>query len=187
MMKYIFILAILLSPVLSRSQGAVDGFLQEKGVADFAFAATGVFATNYQTTNDNFSIGLGQGIVSGYVKYGLTRHIGIIGSLPVINGRLQDGLAMISFGTDRIKLGKYGLTLITAVGHSGPLSNYPTEAASSIGQRAVVMPFRLLAQLRMPKNWFVNLRGGYNSVLDPPPQFLSLFGKDCTLQRQDVL
>lgn len=168
--KLLLLLAILqIVTTLSFGQGMIDGFLKGKGKGDVSLAASGIWAEDYLAGTTELAIGLNQKIFSGFAAYGITRWLDVVATMPIINGQLQDGAVMMKFGKQNIKLSKMRLSLIGALGHSGPLARYSTEAAASIGQRATMMPLRGIVQITSPSNLFLNMRFGYNSVLDPTP------------------
>jgi hypothetical protein len=173
MLRYlIFTCCTFLTTTLVHSQGPLDGYLKGAGHLDLApsfswLTARQLDGADGQVYDESFRGNL----LSLFAEYGITERFDLVATLPYTftstqNG-LQDGGLYVKYRPvllESAHIGRLGVVLGTGV--SGPLSNYEPTAAGAIGQRAVLVPARLIAQWETPLGVFFNLTGGWNWRLD---------------------
>lgn len=167
MQKIVFIL--LLSSNVVFGQGLVDGFSKGKNKLDLAFGgfyqhSDIYFAGRNPITYERNLIG-----ISAFGAYGITDRLDVIASIPMINFQLQDGGVFLKYKLISKSVKDANFSLFPALGASFPLSNYATETGQAIGQRATQIQPKLIGQINFPKQWFIQVQGGYNYTLDPVP------------------
>lgn len=167
-MKKIIILYILTNNVIF-GQGLVDGFSKGKNKLDLAFGAFYqhsdiYFAGRNPIQYERNLIGL-----SAFGAFGVTDKLDVIASIPVINFQFQDASLFVKYKVIDTKIKESQFSLFPAIGISFPTSNYATETGQAIGQRATQIQPKLIGQYTFPKQWFIQVQGGYNYTLDPVP------------------
>ncbi len=154
------------------AQGPLDGYLKGRHVLDLApsisfnkassFAGAGgqIYDTPYQGS-----------LLSLFAEYGVSKKLDLVATAAYVftenQSGLQDGGFYAKYRPLRKKLGqKSHLDLLVATGASFPLSDYAPTETGALGQKAVSVPARLIAQWETPWGIFLNLTGGYNWRLD---------------------
>jgi hypothetical protein len=160
------------APALLAAQGALDGYMKGRGHFDLAPSFSSMRASYFlgrgATIYDEPYRG---GLVSVFGAYGVTDRFDLIANVPYIftndQRGLQDGGFYAKYRPVLIESKQLGrLGIIAGTGVSLPLSDYEPLAAGALGQRAVVVPGRLIVQWDSPIGLFVNLTGGWNWRLD---------------------
>lgn len=172
-MKYLFLVSLLILFSGSFSaQGALDGYMKGKGHLDIAPSFSFMRARDFAGTGgEKYDIPYNGNLLSVFAAYGITDRLDVVVSIPYIftstQRGLQDGGFYAKYRLVNARLGeKSKLSLIAGTGVSLPLSSYEPVAAGALGQRAIVIPGRLIVQWDTPWGPFVNLTGGYNWRLD---------------------
>ena len=140
--------------------------MRGKNKLDAAFSLSQENGGKYYAGPTLIDLDVSRTSVGLFGALGLTDHIDLVASVPLVNFKPQDAALFIKLGTHNIKIKSVRLSLIGAVGASAPMTNYRTETTSAIGQRATQVQPRFVTQLTGSKT-FINLRGGYNAALTP--------------------
>ncbi len=169
--NFLFILLLFLTPPL-HTQGALDGYMKGKGNLDLSPSFSVMQAKDFSGAGGQlFDIPYKGNLLSVFAAYGVTDRFDLVASIPYIFTSTQSGLQDGGFYA-KYRLvyaqppGKGRFSIIAGTGVSLPLSDYEPVAAGALGQRAVVVPGRIIAQWDTPWGPFVNLTGGYNWRLD---------------------
>jgi hypothetical protein len=171
-MRIVFFLLAFALTVTSKAQGPLDGYMKGRGHLDLAPSFSYMRAANFVGANDvTYEEPYRGGLVSVFAAYGITDRFDVVATIPYIftstQRGLQDGGLYVKYRPVMIESKKNGrLSIIGGMGVSGPLSNYEPLAAGALGQRAVVVPGRLIVQWDTPLGLFINATGGYNWRLD---------------------
>ena len=163
---------LLLLPYLAHAQGPLDGFLKGKGVfnlvPNFSFNNADRY---FGAPGETYDIPFNGNTLSVFSEYGLTEKIDLVatGAYVFTSARsgFQDGGVFVKYRPvyhQTQKAGKIGLLLGT--GLSFPLADYEPAAEGALGQKAVVMPLRMLLQWELPFGLFLHASGGYNVRFD---------------------
>lgn len=168
-MKQFFFISILTSCFASNAQGPIDGFIKDKGELDIAISGTYSTSKIYFAGTDPRVYTRNQTIFGAFASYGLSDRWNLITSIPVVNYTLQDAAFYAKY-----KLIYHGMvsgefSLFPAAGISFPISNYDTESGQSVGQKAITVQPKLVAQFKSKNGWFVQAQTGYNYSLNPVP------------------
>jgi hypothetical protein len=161
-----------LLPFFLTAQGPLDGYMKGRGNFDlapsFSIMRAKTFIGGASTVYDAPFSGE---MLSVFAAYGVTDRFDLVASVPYMfteaqNG-LQDGGFYAKYSIIEVKESSIGrFRLIAGTGVSLPLSDYEPTAAGAIGQKATVVPARLIAQWETRLGPFINLTGGYNWRLD---------------------
>ncbi|MFK8100873.1 MAG: hypothetical protein AB8G15_00040 [Saprospiraceae bacterium] len=187
MKKYILLflglILALLSPNFVAAQGAIDGFMKGKGNLDlalsFATESSGKFFSRVDGRDTTFDFGISANSVSLFAAYGITDDLDVIASIPFVSRSantqgLQDGSVYLKYQSINTALSDLGrLKVITGAGISFPLSDYEVQNSRAIGQQALVVPLRVVAQVDLNSGLFFNITGGYNFRLDENERVLA--------------
>ncbi len=171
-MKKFFLFLILLNAKWLAAQGPLDGYMKGKGVLDLAPSFSWMNANDFAGANDQiYDTGYRGQLLSVFAEYGVTDNFDVVATIPFVftadQQGLQDGGLYVKYRPVYAKLGDAGhLGVLAAMGASFPLSDYEPTNAGALGQRAVAVPARLIAQWDSPFGVFFNLTGGYNWRLD---------------------
>jgi len=168
-MKYAFLFFVLTLCFNSNAQGAIDGFGKNKGELDVALSGTYATSKIYFAGTDPRVYTRNQSIIGAFASYGLTDRWNVVTSIPVINSKLQDAALYAKYKLVFNEMNSGTFSLFPAVGISFPLSNYDTESGQSIGQKAITIQPKLVAQFKANQGWFVQAQTGYNYSLNPVP------------------
>lgn len=163
--------AILL-PMLLPAQGPIDGYLKGKGVLDLAPSISFNSANDFVGANgQHFDIGYKGSLLSLFGEYGITEKLDVVGTAAYVftssRSGLQDGGLFLKYRPvyrDLQGAGRLGLLLASGLGF--PLSDYEPTVSGALGQKAVILPARLILQWETPLGLFFNLTGGYNWRFD---------------------
>ncbi len=172
-MKQLFVLWIGLLSNYSFAQGPIDGFFKNTGELDVAISGTYAASTTYFAGATPINYTRNQTIIGGFAAYGLADRWNCVVSLPVINKTLQDAAfyAKYKWVLHGTSYGEY--SVFPALGVSFPVSNYNTESGQAVGQKAVTIQPKMVAQFKSSKGWFVQGQSGYNYSFNPvPPAFV---------------
>ncbi len=171
-MRSLLLFPLLLLPCLLLAQGPLDGYLKGKGVLDvvpsFSFNSARQFLGAKGQRYDEAFRG---NTIALFAEYGLSQRLDAVFTAAYVftseQSGLQDGSLHLKYRPVYQPMGKAGhLGLLVGAGASFPLSRYDIVAAGALGQRALVLPLRLIAQWDTPLGLFFNLTGGYHWRLD---------------------
>jgi hypothetical protein len=171
-MKKNLLYALCFCAHLLPAQGPLDGYLKGQGKLDIAPSFSWMRANSFDgAAGTRYDEGYRGGLVSVFAEYGVTDRFDLVATIPYIftadQRGLQDGGLYVKYRPLLLESNTRGrLSILFGTGVSGPLSNYEPLAAGALGQRAVVVPARLIAQWDTPLGLFVNLTGGWNWRLD---------------------
>lgn len=164
---------IFLAPVIAFNQGAVDGFFRGKNNLDLAIGAFSQNSNKYFgiTTFDYNRNLVGANV---YAAYGIRNDLDVIANIPFINGNFQDAGLYVKYCIPHNRFAKERrLIFIPALGVSFPMSNYNTQSAQSIGQKAIQFQPKFVFHWTTKFGLFYTAQVGYNYNLDPVPSSLS--------------
>jgi hypothetical protein len=154
------------------AQGALDGYMKGRGNFDLAPSFSIMRAPTFiGAAQQEYDAPFSGEMLSLFATYGVTDRFDLVATVPYLftesqNG-LQDGGFYAKYQVVKIENKQLGqLRLIAGTGVSLPLSDYEPTAAGAIGQKATVVPARLIAQWDTRWGPFLNLTGGYNWRLD---------------------
>ncbi|MCS7037331.1 MAG: hypothetical protein RMJ33_06935 [Saprospiraceae bacterium] len=154
------------------AQGPLDGYLKGKGVLDvvpsFSFNSARQF---WGAEGLRYDEGFRGNTLALFAEYGLTERLDAVATAAYVftqtQSGLQDGSLHLKYRPVYRPMGKAGhLGLLLGAGASFPLARYNVVAAGALGQRAVALPLRLIAQWDTPLGLFFNLTGGYHWRID---------------------
>jgi hypothetical protein len=163
---------IFLLPAHLLAQGPLDGFLKGRGVLDLAPTYSATSARTFLAAGGaRYALPYRGSLLSIFAEYGLSRRLDLVATgayvFTSVRSGLQDGGLYAKYRPYYGNLGAPGkLGVLVATGLAFPLSDYEPTAAGAIGQKAVVLPGRLIVQWETPPGLFLNLTGGYNWRLD---------------------
>ena len=168
-MRLLLFLGFLALSITASAQGNVDGFFKPKGDLDVAFSGGYAHADQYIGGSNLINYKRSQTILSVYAAYGLSQKWNVIASLPLINFSLQDVALFTKYKLVEKVVSHGAFTLAPAAGISFPVTSYNTESGQSIGQRAVTIQPKFVAQYINVSNVFIQVQTGYNYSLNPVP------------------
>lgn len=176
---------MLLLPLSIHAQGPLDGYMKGKGVLDlapsFSFNAAQKFeGINDQTYDETYK---GQ-LLSLFAEYGLNKYIDIVGTAAAVftpnKSGLQDGGLFLKYRPFHKKLDKAGtLSVLFGSGLTFPMTDYSPTATGALGQKAITLPLKCIAQWETPLGIFINFTGGYHLRLD------NVSGQDVAIIQKD--
>ncbi|MBK8965788.1 MAG: hypothetical protein R3D58_00330 [Saprospiraceae bacterium] len=179
------VLLFALLPIGMAAQGPLDGYLKGKGVLDLApsisfNSANSIAGAGGQT----FDVGYKGSLLGLFAEYGLSERIDVVGTAAYVftssQSGLQDGGLFLKYRPVYTQLAGAGrLGVLVASGLGFPLADYEPVGAGALGQKAVILPARLILQWETPIGLFLNLTGGYNWRFD------RLRGQDVAAIRKD--
>ncbi len=166
---------LLLALVPLSAQGPISGFMPFAGQTDLALSYSGERFDTYLFGREKQDISLQTRSYNLFLEHGLSRRSALVLTIPYLsiddeNKGLQDGSIHLKYRNyhDVSSLGE--LSLITGIGLSFPLSQYPTDTQNPIGQRATTFSGRFLAQYKFNSGLFVHLQSGLDFRLIPEAQ-----------------
>lgn len=148
-------------------QGLLDGYNKGRGNLDLAISGTYQFSEKFFTVNGSVNIPREITSMGVFAAYGITDKWDVAANVPTVNWNFQDA----SFGTkyrvlEAIIQGN-ALWVYPAVTVQFPMSNYVTQSAQAIGQRATVISPKIILQQQLPGKLFVQVQSGYNFAITP--------------------
>jgi len=175
---HLLLFTILCSPVLSFSQGPIDGFYRGKG------NLTSVLGFGYED-NQNYLIGKEESDLSRtlvyanlYSAYGLNKDLDVQVSIPYMasddNQNFQDISLFIKYRFLEFQPDKAKLDLSFGLGFSTPLSNYEIGGLNDIGQQATVLETRIMLHYQLENGWFGTAISGYSFKFEEVPNSFPL-------------
>jgi hypothetical protein len=173
MLRAIFFLTCFcLSVLLLPAQGPLDGYLKGKGVLDLVPSLSFNSASKFdgaggQVFDEKYK---GQ-MLSIFAEYGLSERFDLVATGAYVftqkQSGLQDGGLFAKYRPVYTPMGGAGkLGILLGTGIQFPLSDYEPVSTGALGQKAVSVPARLIAQWETPVGLFINLTGGYNWRID---------------------
>ncbi|MBK8922838.1 MAG: hypothetical protein IPM81_15235 [Saprospirales bacterium] len=173
MIHPIFLHVILaLLPVALSGQGPLDGFLKGKGALDLAPSISFNSARNFAGAGGRtFPIAYKGSMISLFAEYGLSRRVDLVATAAYVftsnRSGLQDGGIFLKYRPLRLALNGAGqIDLLLGSGLGFPLANYAPAESGALGQKALILPARILVQWQTPPGFFFLLAGGYNVRFD---------------------
>lgn len=165
-------LLVLLFPCCGIAQGPLDGYLKGRGRLDLAPSFSFNSARDLAGANgQHYPVPYRGNMLGLFAEYGLHERFDLVATAAYVfteqRDGWQDGGFFVKYRpvyTDAGPSGRLGLLLCT--GASFPIGDYQPTATGALGQRAVVLPARLIVQWETPLGLFVNATGGYNWRLD---------------------
>jgi hypothetical protein len=146
--------------------------LKGKGVLDLVPSFSFNSANKFDGAEDQtYDVPYRGQMLSLFAEYGLTEKIDLVATGAYVftseQSGLQDGGFFAKYRPFYRQTGDFGkIGLLLGTGISFPLSDYEPLATGALGQKAVSVPARLIAQWETPFGLFLNLTGGYNWRLD---------------------
>ena len=157
---------------LTFSQGPLDGYMKGKGILDLAPSISFNSANTFiGAEQQSFDLGYKGTLVSMFAEYGISSKLDVVATAAYVftstQSGLQDGGVYLKYRPVYASLGPAGkLGVLFGGGLGFPLSDYEPTTSGALGQKAVVLPGRLILQWDSPIGLFVNVTGGYNWRLD---------------------
>ena len=173
-MKLLFLPVFLLyvAPFPLFAQGPLDGYLKGKGVLDLAPSFSVNSAKRFEGADGQlYDVGYKGSMLSLFAEYGLGERIDLVATAAYVftsrQSGLQDGAVLLKYRPVYRRMGQAGkLGLLLGSGLGFPLTNYKPAATAALGQKALIVPARLIVQWETPLGLFFNLGGGYNWRFD---------------------
>jgi len=165
------IIFFLLHHALS-AQGPLDGYLKGAGVLDVAPSISFNSAKTFLGSGgQTYDLGYEGTLLSLFAEYGLSSRVDVVGTAAYVftgtQSGLQDGGLFVKYRPVYRRLGNAGrIGALLGTGLAFPLTDYEPTISGALGQKAVIMPARLIVQWETPFGLFFNLTGGYNWRLD---------------------
>ncbi|MFZ4634513.1 MAG: hypothetical protein ACOYNO_09940, partial [Saprospiraceae bacterium] len=162
---------LLTLPLLSAAQGPLDGYLKGKGVLDIAPTFSFNSANVFEGKDSLYDVPFRGNTLSLFAEYGITPTLDAVltGSMVFTSEQsgLQDGGVYLKYRPLYKKFtNRHQLGLLLGSGLGFPLSDYDPLSTGALGQKAVVLPARAIAQWETPWGPFLNVTGGYSWRLD---------------------
>jgi hypothetical protein len=162
----------LLLPCFLPAQGPLDGYLKGRGVLAVAPSFSFVRADRFDGAGPvTYDLPYRGNMIGLFAEYGLNERIDVVGTGAYVftssQSGLQDGGLYLKYRpwyrswSDGSRFG-----LLLGGGASFPLTDYEPVATGALGQKAVVLPLRLIGQWETRWGVFFNLTGGYNWRVD---------------------
>ncbi len=161
-----------LFPCVVAAQGPLDGYLKGKGVLDLAPSFSLNTASKfYGAGGQAYDVGYKGNLLGLFAEYGVTERLDLVATAAYVftstQSGLQDGSLLVKYRPYYGKVGQKGkLGVLLGTGASFPLSDYKPLATGALGQKALIVPTRLIVQWETGLGVFVNLTGGHNWRLD---------------------
>lgn len=143
--------------------------MKGRGNADVALSVSRDVAETYFAGTNPVSYSRDVVSVSAFAEYGITGKLDVLGTLPLVKGRPQDGSVHLKYRLLRHENPQMQASLLGAIGFSAPVWDYPTESGSAIGARATSFPMRGVLQLETTSGFFLQVKGGYTYSVAPVP------------------
>ncbi|MBK9338241.1 MAG: hypothetical protein IPM98_17495 [Lewinellaceae bacterium] len=154
------------------AQGPLDGYLKGKGVLDLAPSFSVNSAHDFAGVGgQTYPVGYKGSLLSVFAEYGLSKRVDMVGTAAYVftasQSGLQDGGLYLKYRPVYRDMGGAGrLGALLGTGLSFPLANYEPTVSGALGQKALVLPARLIVQWETPIGLFANLTAGYNWRFD---------------------
>lgn len=154
------------------AQGPLDGYLKGKGVLDLAPSFSFNSADQFDGGNgETFDVPFRGNTLSLFAEYGLSPTLDAVFTAATVftaeQSGLQDGGIYLKYRPwYKTFSGNHKLGLLLGSGLSFPLSDYDPLETGALGQKAVALPARIIAQWDTRWGPFLNLTGGYTWRLD---------------------
>lgn len=153
------------------AQGPLDGYLKGKGVLDLAPSFSFNSARDFAGANgQTFDLGYKGNLLSLFAEYGLGNSLDVVATAAYVftasQSGLQDGGLFLKYRPVYLETASGKTGVLLGSGLSFPLAGYPIAVSGALGQKAVVLPARVVLQWETPLGLFFNLTGGYNWRFD---------------------
>lgn len=164
--------ALFLFPLCATAQGPLDGFMKGRGNLDLAPSFSFNSASSIAGANSqHYPVGYRGSLLGLFGTYGISDKIDLVATAAYVftesRSGLQDGGLFVKYRPFLLETETAGsISFILASGAAFPIANYQPSATGALGQKAVVVPGRLIVQWTTPLGFFINLTGGYNWRLD---------------------
>ncbi len=162
----------LLLPLALSAQGPLDGYLKGRGRLDLAPSFSFNSARRFiGAGGQTFNAGYRGSLLSLFAEYGLTEKVDLVATSAMVftqtRSGLQDGGFFAKYRPVYKEIGTAGrVGVLMASGLSFPLTDYEVAITGALGQKALILPVRLILQWETPLGIFLNVTGGYNWRLD---------------------
>lgn len=166
----------LLATISVKAQGALDGYMKGKYHTDIALTYSFEQYDTYYFGSQAQEAEVQTQTVNLYIAHGVNEQLDLIASIPYmwtdsLNRSLQDAILALRYRNKRIQLSSGGtFNVMTSVGVSFPISNYPTMTAQPIGIRGVSFLPRGIFQLEKG-GFFMQTQIGIDFRLVPTTLF----------------
>lgn len=166
-MKKIIIIFICLISLQLSGQGVLDGYFKGKGNLDLAISGFHQSSQDFFAGTDKVVIPRDITSFGVFAQYGITPKWDAVINIPIINNQLQDISIATKYELIQTKVGGKGLSIIPALIFATPISDYKTNTAQAIGQKATIISPRLIVQQNLLGNLFLQVQAGYNYAVSP--------------------
>ncbi|MCB0640594.1 MAG: hypothetical protein KDC44_03105 [Phaeodactylibacter sp.] len=154
-------------------QGAIDGFLKGKGNTDIALTYSHEHYDIYYFGQEEQELSTTIQSLNFFATGGINEAADWVLALPYLwldslNRSVQDAIVAIKYRNRRLETAQGSWDVITSVGFSFPVGNYPS---GPLGLRAIVFQPRLLTQYKDDNGFFFNIQSGLDFRVTPSSQF----------------
>ncbi|PSR11062.1 MAG: hypothetical protein DA408_19935 [Bacteroidetes bacterium] len=160
----------------AKAQGPISGFMPRPGQLDAAYTySQEQYDQFFNADGDLQNRRLTARSSNLFLEYGADAKTALVATASYLdhdqlNRGWQDASLWLKYRNERTEQPLGFHNLITAVGLSFPLSNYPTDNPAAIGRRAATFHGRLLWQYEARYGWFVHVQSGLDFQFSPVAQ-----------------
>ena len=181
-MKYsLALVTVLVSIFSSFSQGRIDGFYNQKGVATFALGAGQEDTKHYYAGTTKTDIERQLQYISLYAAYGITDKVEVSLAIPYLksdeNSNFQDLSVFLKYQFANREFSNSHLAFSGAIGVSTPISDYAIGGLNDIGQQATILETRLMTHYKLDSGRFATLQSGFSFKLEEVPNSIPVVFK----------
>ncbi len=181
-MKYtLALVTVLFSTFSSYSQGRIDGFYNQKGVATFVLGAGQEDTNHYYAGTTKTDIERQLQYISLYAAYGIIDNVEVSIAIPYLksdeNNNFQDLSVFLKYEFANRDFSNSQLAFSGAIGVSTPISDYAIGGLNDIGQQATILETRLMTHYKLDSGWFATLQSGFSFKLEEVPNSIPVVFK----------
>ena len=152
-------------PVFLCAQGAISGFMPGRGITDVALGYSTESFSSYLFGDEKQDSRLTTESMNLFLEHGFTDTLSLVVNIPYLwidpeNRGLQDAGLYVKYRNQYKKYASGYLNLITSIGLSFPISAYPKDTDTPIGQRAINFQGRFQGQYVSDFGLFFQLQSG---------------------------
>ncbi|MCB0557494.1 MAG: hypothetical protein H6573_25915 [Lewinellaceae bacterium] len=158
-------LFFLFLPVFLVAQGPISGFMPGRGITDVALGYSTESFSSYLFGDEKQESRLTTESINLFIEHGFTDTLSLVVNVPYLwidpeNRGPQDAGLYVKYRNQYKKYTSGYLNLITSIGLSFPISGYPKDTDTPIGQRAINFQGRFQGQYVSDFGVFFQLQSG---------------------------
>ncbi len=158
-----FLLCLLPAGLLA--QGPISGFMPQPKATDIALSYSTESFNSYLFGTEEERERLTTESLNLFIEHGFTDTVSLVINIPYLwidetNRGLQDGGVFLKYRNQYKEYTAGYLNLLTSVGLSAPMSGYPKDTETPIGQRAITFQGRFSGQYVSYSGFFFQLQSG---------------------------